>query len=299
MIKTNNDQGGVEAMISALIFSLTFSSIVIAFLLTQTYGYTVIGNEAPFDLPGVNSQPIMQDYTTNEIADNYNYETGFGNFEYQPGVGRVLIDASLGENWLLLNKVSAINNIYTVNYRLNNSVHGDFGIAVKYTGSNPYDIVVHAAADGFHIHNEMLPFIEYNYYPFANPLQYDKPTIKTVFNEYEDKDGVLDFYFNGEKIFTKSDITRNNIFGIHTDAGWYHAGVESSTAGFAIEQINPGGFGDSSTDTVASIATFFEVLWKIVLWNVNEAFLPLPINIIFIKTQVAALVVCIIVFFRG
>lgn len=291
---------GAERILLLLIFSLVFSSVAISFVLLQAYGYQTIDNEAAIIPPGAESTSGIQDYTTNTISDDNNYETGFGDFQYQPGVGRVLVSA-LGEQWLLLGRVSPKNNVYTVNYRINNSVQADYAIAVRYIGSNPFDIVVHVRDDGFHIHNEAIPFLEWNFYPHAGASKVTKPVIKTIFTEKPNEQGVLQFYFDNQLIFTKSDITYPSFFGlIGSSARWYFAGVGSETVGFTVESIQVPGFRTyESSDILGQIATFIEVLARIILWNVNPAFLPWELNLIFIKTQLAGIIICAVVIIRG
>jgi len=275
------------------------SSAVISFILLQSYGYQTVGNEATITPPGSETTNGFQDYTSNTISDNNNYETGFGDYRYQPGIGRVLMSAT-GEQWLLLSRVSPSNYVYTVTYKLNNSVKSDYAIAVRYTGSNPYDIVVHVKSDGFHIHNEMIPLIEYNFYSYPGANQISKPVIKTIFTEKPNENGILNFYMNDQLIFTKSDIAYPSLFGVGSDAGWYFAGVMSEAIGFTIESISVPGFGTvASTDIIGQLAAFFEIFAKIIVWNVNPIFLPWEINLIFIKTQLAGIIVCLVVIARG
>lgn len=301
MIKKNNEQGSVETMLIFLIFSLVFSSVVISFILLQSFGYQTTGNEAPIIPPGAEATMGIQDYTTNTISDNYNYEGGWGDYQYQPGVGRVLVSASgLGENWLLLKEVAPVDNTYTTTYKLNNSVKGDYAVVARFKGTNPYDIVIRVRADGFHIRNEFIPLQEYNFYPYTNANQFISPVIKTIYTVNSDKTASLQFYFNNNLIFTKSDIAPPGLFGMDDESIWYHAGVGSQTVGFTVESITVAGFNQySSTDILSQIGTFLEVLAKIILWNVNPAFLPWEINLMLIKTQLAGIVICVIVIVRG
>lgn len=301
MINKNNESGGVEALLTLLVFSLTFSSVLVSFVLLQSHGYQTIGTEAPIIPPGAEATMGVQDYTTNTISDNYNYEAGYGDYQYQSGVGRVLVakPSVFAYQWLLLKQVSPIDNVYTTTYKVNNSVKGDYAIAVRFKGSNPYDIVVRVESNGFHIRNEFIPLQEYNFYPYTGANQIIKPTIKTVYTINSDKTGTLQFYFNNNLVFTKSDIAAPGL--INPDESiWYHAGVGSDTLGFTVESITVAGFSQyASTDILSQIGTFLEVMAKIILWNVNPAFLPWEINLILIKTQLAGIVICLIVIARG
>ena len=114
--------------------------------------------------------------------------------------------------------------------------------------------------------------------------------------------GELKFYWNGALMFTQTGILHDflNPANLFTT---YYAGVSSSTSGFTIESMSVGAFslgntGDGS-GILESLAGFFSVIMTIVLWNVNPQFLPWELNLLFIKTQLAGIVICIIIIIRG
>lgn len=289
----DNESAGVETTLIGLLFSLTFSSIVISFLLLSAYGVQVSGNQAAISLPDGGVIEVMQNYQTNQINDNVNFVSKFGSpWNYVAGVGRVLsLD---GLSYMALKGVQPVNDVYTVNYQLNNSVLSDYGIILRYTNGDLNQLVINVKADGYHIPNELsFGFSDYYFYPYSNANQNTHPQIKTVFN---DKTGDLQYFDNGVLIFHATGIPAELPYFslVH-----YYAGVSSSTAGFAVENINAGTIIADATNIVQQLGAFLDVLAKIVLWNVDSQFLPLELNLIFIKTQLAGVIICGIVILRG
>jgi hypothetical protein len=289
-----NDDGAIETTLIGLIFSLTFSSLVIAFLLVQAYGYNVTGDESSIVIPTTGTIDGMQDYKTNKIIDNVNYVSGIGQYVFNTGIGRVLTSNPSGiDCFLLLSNVALKNDEYTINYEINNSVQQNYGVAVRYwTDTNLYNVKVYVKNDGFHIPNGLSDLIETDFYPFPNANQYTKASIKTVFNENL---GTLKFYFNGALVFTKTGISKPIITGSKA----YYAGVLSKTLGFTVESINVGSFNFDSGDILSQIGGFLDVLFRIIVWNVNPQFLPNELNILFIKTQLFGIIICAIMIIRG
>jgi hypothetical protein len=282
-----NDNASVETTLIGLLFSLTFSSLVIAFLLLQFYGITVVGNNAPIMLPSSSSLSSMQDYTTNTISDNVNYDGIYGTWVYVPGVGRVLQGGYVGGQ-LILKSVVPVNDEYIVTYQINNSVHADYGLVIRKSNS-PANIILDIRSDGFHLLTGLYG-IEWGFYPYTGALDTTKAKIKTILNE---KEGTVKVYFQDQLVIDKTGIM-GNIFGLET----YYAGVLANDDGFTVESINPS-FINTSGDIWSQLSTFIAVLAKIVVWNVDSQFLPLELNLIFIKTQLAGVIICAIVILRG
>lgn len=296
--KFKNDNGTVDTTLMGLIFSLTFSSLVISFLLLQVFGYAVIGNEKSIDIGTGIKIGGEQDYTSNDILDDANYVSKWGGatWTYIPNVGKVLTDYSGTDNtYMALKGVTGVNDVYTINYRLNNSVASDYGVILRYT-EDFNKLIVMVDADGFKVTNEQLFFNPNYFYAYAGANQIKNVQIKTVF---DDKNGKLDFYFQGNKLFTKEDLNKDtlDLFGM---SARYYAGVATKTEGFAIEKINAGSIVlDDSKNIFQQFEAFLTVMATIILWNVNSQFLPLELNLLFIKTQLIGIVICIIMIVRG
>lgn len=291
-----NDNGSVEGTLLTLLFSLTFSSVVIAFLLLQFYGYAAVGNEGIISLPSSGVLDGFQNYKTNEITDSVNLVDGLGKYVFVSGIGRVLSNNPDGLACnLLLRNVMPENRIYTVNYELNNSVHQDFTVYARYYNGvvNIYNIPIKFSNDGIHVIDGLTEFTDVYFYPYSGLMQMDKLRIKTVFNE---DDGELKVYLNNALLFTRGGFW-NPVVSM---GNAFYAGVMSKTEGFTVETIDAGSFNfNTGNDVLSQIGAFIDTLIKIVFWNVNSQFLPLELNLLFIKTQLAGVIICIIIIIRG
>jgi hypothetical protein len=293
MMKTKNDSGAIEVTLIGLLFSLTFSSILISFLLLQAYGYQVTGNQAPISLPDNGVISPIQNYQTNEINDNINYVSKFGStWKYISGVGKMLLLD--GKSYMALKGVQPANDVYTVIYKINNSVKADYGIVLRYTDQDMNQMVVEVKQDGYHIPAYLLLETQDHYfYPKLNANQNERPTIKTVWN---DKTGDLQYYEDNLLVFHATNLPSEMPF---ISATHYYAGVSSSTSGFAVESIDASSIVAGATNIVQQLGAFLDVMAKVVLWNVNSQFLPLELNLLLIKTQLAGVIICVIMILRG
>lgn len=293
--KIDNESGSVAIVLIGLIFSLTFSAMVISFLLLQFYGVNV-AYITPASDSGVLSS--FQDYKRNLISDDVNYisQKG-GTWTFVPDVGRVLSGAGgtfgLTSPCIVLSGVTPIGDEYVVNYMINNSVNAEYGVFVRWS-RNSEDTLIFVKSDGFHIPKTMAIFGgEFAFYPYPNPLQDEKVHIKTVFNEGA---GTLQFYYNEKLIFTHTGINRQYVIPYTTS---YYAGVTSDTNDFTVEGIDAGAISLEETSILKQISAFIIILAKILVWNVDSAYLPFELNLIFIKTQLFGIIVCAIMIIRG
>jgi hypothetical protein len=288
----NNENAGIETLLIGLIFSLAFSSIVIAFLIFNFYGVELTGNQAGIPLPDYGVLSPIQDYQNNSINDNVNYVSKFGsNWIYIPNVGRVL--SADGLSYMALKGVQQINGVYNVKYRLNNSVLSDYAIIIRYTDGDINQLTVQVKSDGYHIPSVFPLMPDVFYFPYPNANQKDKVQIRTVF---DNKNGKLDYYEDGQLIFSKNDISPEIPFISPTH---YYAGVGAIKEGFTIEMIDASSIIADAVNIVQQLSSFVDVLARIVLWNVDSQFLPLELNLILIKTQLAGIIICVIMIIRG
>lgn len=297
----NNEEASVATILIGLLFSLTFSSIVIAFLLVQVYGVAVTG----IDLPGSGSIKLFssnQDYKNGTFDAELNHETWYGNWEYIAGSGWSLVSTGLRQySYLVIKNIQSTDQKYTNSYWIDNSVHGDFCVGMRITaGSDTNEVCVNSQGiyipDYIILTNTVWGSHVFVSYPNAN--QIDAVTIKTV---YDEEAGRAIVYFNGAQVIDTTDLEEpmgwQSIFGV-----WY-GGISSNTPGIILEDFqteNP--IQDTSeveTNTLVLISGFIITLVKIVAWNVDSAYLPLELNLIFIKTQLAGVIVCAIMVIRG
>lgn len=288
----NNESGTAEGLLLLLIFSLTFSSVVVSFVLLQAYGYNTVAEESAIPIAaGIVSG--NQDYKSGIISDNANYiqETiGTGTWVYIPNIGMELQNNNLGlEPKILLRGVQPVNDTYTVTYKLNNSVHADFTVYPRYIGpAGYYNIPVKVTTNKIQI-------LEFHEYTVVAEVEIDGikennyPMIKTRFNEAQ---GTLDVFYNNALVLSKSGYT-----GEGND---YYAGVMAKQNGFIVESIDAGSINLSgNTDILSQMSNFLDILTLIIIWNVNPIFLPWELNLIFIKTQVIGVLICAAFWARG
>lgn len=296
-MKHDNESGAIETTLIGLIFSLTFSSIVIAFLLVQFYGAGVSGV-----YPSIQSVPdsgilsTFQNYKTNIISDNVNYMSkNSGSWVFVSGVGRVL--TGTGGSFGLLNPIilldgaSPVNDEYVIRYAINNSVQSDYGIIVRWS-KNPSDVIIYVKSDGFHIPNTLTGG-EKAFFPYPDANQVTKVNIRTEFNE---KQGTLKFYFNENLAFIYSNIPQQIVIPFTVT---HYAGVLSNTDYFTLESIDIGAIDLSDSNIMKSVSSFIIVLARIIVWNVDSAYLPIELNLLLIKTQVFGIIVCAVMIIRG
>lgn len=309
MKKINNDDGNAVVILTGLLFSIIFSSVVIAFLLMQVYGVSAVVPELPTqnDVKVFSNKQGFVDgaYDLSTIVASLNSK-----WVNRADVGMVLSTLSTGDmSYIAIDNIQKdTSGLYQNTYVINNSAtnilgrHGDYCILLRYTGGVDQNEVCFTS-DGVKIPTYLInAYTQWgNRYFLAYPdiNQIERATIKTVYNDINLK---VTVYFNGDKLIETTSLSPDsNIMGLW---GRYYGGVGSWILGFTLESFETlGGIVDVVTnngqDILGSIAGFIGTILKIVLWNVDSAFLPLELNIIFIKTQLAGIIVCVISIIRG
>jgi hypothetical protein len=303
MKKYNNEDGSVAALLLTLFFSLVISSLTISFLLLEVYGVSVAG----VDLPSSSDTLLMysneQSYKNGTFDLELNRETWYGDWDYIAGTGVVFQSLGLSDySYLVIKNIQVdANGFYQNSYFINNSVHSNYCIGLRITsGSDTNEICI--TDDGFHVPNYIyLTNTKWGnkyFYPYPNANQIENVSIKTIYNE---DDLTADFYFNGVKYFTVNQLAEPiHIFDVF---GVYYGGISANIQGFTLEEFqtenNIINTNAKTQDTLALISGFIITVLKIVAWNVDSIYLPLELNLIFIKTQLAGIIICIIMIIRG
>lgn len=304
----DNSEASVATVLVGLLFSIIFSASVIAFLLLQFYGATAIVPELP---------------TQNDVrlfSSSQNYQNGtFDLATHAKSVNSLWEKTDKGMeltqkgtkaySYLLIDNLQKDSlGLYQNSYWIDNSAtglygqHGDYCIGLRITGGVDQNEIC-IKSDGFHIPKYFIDagtqWGDNYFYPYPGANEVEYPTIKTIYN---DKDLSVDFYFDGVKFFTTNELNADaNLFGLW---GRYYAGVGSNMEGYALQEFQT----DSSVvdvnttngeDILGMISGFIITVLKLVAWNVDSQYLPLELNLIFIKTQLAGIVVCVIMIIRG
>jgi hypothetical protein len=302
--KNENDKaiGAVGALFGLTVY-IFLISMVLSFLLVNIYGTS---NIAGIKLP---SQSDIQTFSSSQNFKSGNFDlntTGQdinSKWVYTSGIGMVLTE--LGQHtysYFGINNIQEDESAYYQNsYWINNTPvnvfgnHNDYSIILRFTGGVDQNEIL-VEDDGFHIPIYLLNanfIVGDNYffaYPNANQVEY--PVIKTIYN---DKDLSLDFYFEGSKIFTTTQLnTDANLFGLW---GRYYGGVGSHTQYFTLEQFDTSNtiISTSTTngsDVIGMLASLFVTIIKISTWQIPAWILPVELVVIFITLPEAGILVC-------
>lgn len=306
----NNENAGVSTLLAIILFSITVSSILTSFFLLNFYGVSVYGvntPDSPMQLPTGTSLKIFsqtQDFKNN----SYDLETlsrqRNGKWSFVDGVGYFLtgLGSDSGFSYLLIDNLQSDNKVYENSYWINNTVKGDYCIILRYTGGSDANEICVEDND-FYIPSNLWDKItgqEFRYdYPNAN--QIEDVNIKTIYNDGSDTtDPSVDFYFNGDLLFRTSKLNKDaNILDWF---GRYYGGLGSRDIGFTFEEFqtqNPVVNTAAQENGLMMIAGYLFLIIKIMVWNIDPLYLPWEINIIFVKTQVAVMGICIAMIIRG
>lgn len=293
-------------LLIALIFSLIFSSVSIAYFVKE-----MNLNE---DIPQIALPEELRSYNSEQDFMNGTFDIGTLNhissatWEYVNGIGYSLTGLSIGglNNYMYIMNINkdASGDIIN-NYRINNSPLNDYVIVIKgNAGISNNEIIV--KSDGFHIPTFMLGFDSYAgeraFIPYPNANRFQRVTIQTIYHEEKfgsANDATLKFTFNGDKFETTMNKEDTFLFFGGTQ---YYGGVNSGSLGYTLEYFKTNneikGTG-VQRDALSQIADFIYVVLAILVWNLPESVLPLTLNILLIKTQLFGILTCIVIIIRG
>lgn len=300
---------GLAHYISALSISLFMSAFLITYFLFSMYGVSWSS--------GINLPDTIKIYSgeQNLKAGTFNisafYTDGGGTWTQVTDIGLVLntVNSPYGAGILIKNIQIGDDYKITNHYQINNSVKGDYFVYVRRTGGHD-TIAIKVTSDGFHIPTYSmlgLPSYDEVFIPYPNANQITNAVITTTFYERISGNPILSFSFNGNTYLTSDNLIRNmNLLGLF---GIYYGGVSSNTPEFTLEYfdsdntiIQSGSDMFSSNPILAPFQTayaFIKTMLVLTFWNVPEQYLPAMLNVILIKTQAFALLVCLVVLARG
>ncbi|MDD2208267.1 MAG: hypothetical protein PHU45_02810 [Bacilli bacterium] len=301
---------GVSKLLLALVGSLVFSSVIISFILMGAYGVNVSGLNLD---TGITHYSPHQNFETCSYNDSTWFTLSSGEYSgWKPvcGSGLVYLGKTFDDtilHWplteltfsyvLFKNEQADGNGNIINNYYINNSVHSDYSIILKYTDSaNQNEIIVDST--GYHIPNHF--FSRYYtlgdlfFYPYADANTLENPVYRTVYNE-EAKTAML--YLDGNLLFTATNLKISGFF----DSTAYYGGLGAKTNGFTLKLLDTDNqvVSDNVGNILNQVIGFMGTIIKLCLWNVDEIYLPAIANLILIKTQIAGIIICIIVIMRG
>jgi len=299
-MKPNNffDYGGTETVAGVLIFllsSIIISSVAITWFLFQIYGVNISGVILPSQTDGSVNINLMD----NSTASNANLYNSVGStWTYDPLIGRT---ANNDNSYLVFDNIAlGIGNYYTNDYWIKNPNKKDYSIVLEYNNDGVLEIIT--KQDGFYMCDSATLFgiskpCRYRAYPNANQITDLKITVKYSPTTTQD-DGVV-YSINDKVVFTipwyESDARIGALDKI------YYGGVGAKYAGLIITNFkttNDKAENDLTNYTYL-ITAYIVAILKILVWNVDSMYLPLELNIMFIKTQLIGIGVCMVIILRG
>ena len=244
-------------------------------------------------------------------------EWSLGNWKYAPPVGLI---AEPFSSALLVNDIIADEGYphnFTVTYYINNSVHADFSLFPRYTKTmiiHSWDTVeICFDNDLIYIPNQALPIFHDYDYPYPEITSKDTLKVTTIMHEKTRAQNYLgeaiDYayvkvYVNDVYLFTSNELPALTTFSYP-----YYAGVDSPTADFTITKIDANikvgqtdtqaGFWEEYFGFTAKIGEFIKTMLTLLVWNVDEKYLPWELNVLFIKLPVFALIGTAVLIARG
>jgi hypothetical protein len=301
-----NGEAHVGALLLFLVFSLIFSSASIAYFTTQIYQDQKV-NTINFPT-GAITYSQSQDFSD----CSYNASTWFhplgGKWNNVCGIGAVLAlqDVTHAWSWLILgNEVPALDGSVVNTYKINNTPLVDYVIALRYTGSTDEN-EIRVSSDGFHIPNYVIPTFglsgqaipigDLAFYPYIGANQVKYATITT---QYNDKLNTVTFIFNGKTIFTANNLKSDaNLYGLWTH---YYGAIGAAQIDFTVQSFNTNNLIALSDNAslLNMVLNFITTMLQIIVWNVPDSILPTMLNIMLIKSQLAGVIICLVIIARG
>lgn len=310
--------------------SFTAPMAIIAYLLfvSSVFSIVIEGKELQeidnladrFNLPDVDSRSTL-DFTLlnsnfSNILDKSTWS--LGTWRYQPPVG--LIAEAYSSAVLVDDIIPDLNSPhnFTVTYYINNSVHGDFSLYPRYTKTfliKNWDTIELCFDDNMiYIPNQILPILHDYEYAYNGITSKDTLKVTTIFHEktriqnylgeVEDYSYVK-VYINDIYVFTTPALTQLTTFSYP-----YYAGVDTQIPDFTISKIDCNvRVGQTETQSGSILMEFFgfsgkiteflKTMFTLLVWNVDEKYLPWELNVLFIKLPVFALIGTAVLIARG
>lgn len=294
---------GTTQIIIALFCSLFISSAIIAWFVLQIYGATISGVSLPSGLETFSSNQnfVNGSYDTSTLKillpSSWKYENGVGVIKQgSTNVGTIGLNPN---DYFAIMNIQPNNGIITNYYTINNAPKNDFGFVFRHFGNSGRNVIV--KSDGYHIYWN-LPYSEYPtadevFVASPNANQITQGNFKTV---YDDNKNTISLYKDNVLIITDDKIPADDGKGVF---GAYYGGVICPYDGFIIENFRTDNIiqnsGEASKDPILLTWSLVQTLLQIMFWNIDEKYLPLLLNLLLIKTQLAGLLIAIAAFLRG
>ncbi len=289
----------LAAMLTALLLGSSFLAVVVS---DKEKGHVETFNI--LETPLVESE--NQDYTSssgyntsiiNGIGDQWTI--GGGTWEQQTGIGLTLISNSIyGSGFIYFSRVSPDEKgLYDVTYHINNSVNSLFSVYPHLSGRNAGNVElifkstgIYVPPDNLLLEGFIIPIFGYRS-SFLTQLNTDSSNIK-IRTVYDPKNELVDVYYNDVYMTRFTNFTT-----VYGETAPFFAGVKSDKPGFTLIGLDAkitqiptfnnaiSSIIDSTLNYLglSSVKQFITTLMTILVWNVEEQYLPWVFNLIFVK----------------
>lgn len=289
----NNDKGLIDSQIGILlvffVVSVLFSAIVVSWFLLNIYGVQVSGVALPL-MRGGSYENFVDNSASSDVIQ-------IGCWSYLTGTGYTALSDN---SYLIFDNIASNNDQSYINeYTIQNPLQKDYSIVLDYTSSGATEVIV--SSDGFHIprYDWTSRFLgeDLYFYPYPNANQLTDVTIKTEFNPTNYLKPFLIFTMNNQEIFRVPSMGGPAQLAFKI----YYGGIGAKNTGLIVKD-----FKSTNDRTSSDWSTFFTMgsvylsaIIKILLWNVDSQYLPIELNLIFIKSQLFAIGTCLLIIIRG
>lgn len=298
-------------LISIITVSLALSSGFISYFALEEYGMNLDRVVLPENMNNYfsSSQDFSLGTFNQSILDSQSssFQILSGTWKYVKDLGIILQSSGfLSTNYFVIANIDkGSSNEITNSYIINNSVHGDYRIVLRYTGSSDENEII-VKSDGFHIPNYFNAFGiitgDADFIPYPNANQIDKVNFITNYNDgSKNINPTVTFSFNGNTFTSnKLHIAETSVINFKT----YYGGVSSNTEGFNFisfttnnKIVNPNAL--LNTDPILQLASLIVTMIKLVTWGLPEEIVPALLQWFMIRTQEAILIIAIALALRG
>jgi hypothetical protein len=310
MKKYDNEAASVATILIILCFSLVFSSLAITYFLSQMHNSSCIvpSINLPSELPSYSN---VQNFANGQYNISTLARTGSNSWVYISSIGYQLTVSTIQPlNYFYIQNIQPdSNNMITNSYLINNTGKNWYSIVlVGNAGLSNNELIIRN--DGFHIPSFLysgIPYGDNDFIPYPNADKVVTANIQTTLHDCSAFDNSCDAYvtfsFNGQT-FTSHKINKDStisILGIPLTSGTYYAGLCGYSAGLVFNYFSSVNTiaQTSNTNVLSIISSFITTMLIVAGWTLPECALPLVVNAILIKTQIAGIIICIVVILRG
>jgi hypothetical protein len=310
MRKYDNQIASVATILIILCFSLVFSSVVITYFLTQMNNNSCVVPSIGLPL-SLSSYSQSQNFANGQFNMSTLARTGSNNWVLVPNVGYQLIISTIQPlNYFYIQNIEPDSSgIIVNNYVINNTGQNWYSIVLSGNGgmSNNEVLVMN---DGFHIPNFLFSGVrlgDNDFIPYPNAAKVVNANIQTQFHDCSlyasDCDAYVTFTFNGQP-FTSHKVNKDStisVLGVPLTNSMYYGGLCGYTGGLVFNYFSTLNTiqQTQSNNVLSLISSFVSTMLLIAGWTLPDCALPLTLNLILIKTQLAGIIICLVVILRG